>query len=249
MCLIEAAERLARAVSTLSFAPPVAYVYNPLAYAASSHAAYLQRFAGTGPKRALLLGMNPGPFGMAQTGIPFGDIETVRDWLQIDVCNDPPGSVHPQRPVLGLECSRVEVSGQRLWGAIRQRFGTPERFFRHYFVANYCPLAFVEDSGRNRTPDKLPATEREPLFAVCDEHLRSVVAALQPAWVIGVGAFAEKRAAKALAGQGIGIGRITHPSPANPAANRGWAEVAARELTALLGPGAWDSDAEEGDRA
>ena len=64
---------LARDVQTLDFSGPVTHVYNPLEYARAPHEAYLERW-GRGPKRVVLLGMNPGPFGMAQTGVPFGDV-------------------------------------------------------------------------------------------------------------------------------------------------------------------------------
>src|SRR5688572_32536315 len=95
--------------------------------------------------------MNPGPFGMAQTGVPFGDVAMVRDWLGIVAAVAKPRDEHPKRPVLGFECQRSEVSGARLWGWARARFGTPQRFFERFFVANYCPLAFMESSGANRT--------------------------------------------------------------------------------------------------
>jgi single-strand selective monofunctional uracil DNA glycosylase len=141
--------------------------------------------------------------------------------------------VHPKRPVRGFACARSEVSGQRLWGWARARYGSPERFFARFFVANYCPLAFLEASGRNRTPDKLSAAEREPLYRACDTALRHSLEVLAPRLVVGVGHFAEARARDALAGTGIAIGRIPHPSPASPAANRGWAAQAERALGAL----------------
>ena len=82
--LVAAARRLGRRVARLRFGAPVSYVYNPLGYARMPHEAYLERF-GSGPKRVVFLGMNPGPFGMAQTGVPFGAVEPVRDWLRIPV--------------------------------------------------------------------------------------------------------------------------------------------------------------------
>ena len=116
------------------------------------------------------------------------------------------------------------MSGARIWGWARRTFGTPERFFARFFVFNYCPLVFMEASGRNLTPDKLPRAERDPLFAVCDRALRRSIEIWKPEWVIGVGAFAEGRAKEALAGTGISVGRILHPSPASPLANNGWAQ-------------------------
>lgn len=230
--LIAASRELTKALSAIPFAPPVAFVYNPLRYARQSHEEYLGRFGETA-KRVVFLGMNPGPWGMAQTGVPFGDVQTVRDWLRIPVHIAPPSGQHPSRPVLGLSCPRVEVSGKRFWGLMRARFGEPEEFFRDHFVANYCPLLFLETSGKNRTPDKLPAPERRALLAACDRHLVKLVRALRPAWLVGVGGFAASRIASVIASLGMPELRgasIPHPSPANPRANAGWEPLALRAL-------------------
>ena len=229
--LIAAAQRLSQAVDRLDFAPPVSHVYNPLDYAWAPHEAYLRRF-GNGHKRIIFLGMNPGPFGMVQCGVPFGEIAAARDWMGIEAPVGKPAQENPKRPIEGFACQRSEVSGRRLWGLFQQRFGTAKSFFAEHFVANYCPLAFF-DQGRNLTPDKLPAAEADPLYAVCDEHLRDMVRALEPEWLIGIGAFAQERARIALAGMEIRIGKVLHPSPANPAANRGWAEAATRQMVEL----------------
>ncbi|MHC5067192.1 MAG: uracil-DNA glycosylase family protein [Planctomycetota bacterium] len=230
---ITAARRLADHVDALTFADPVCHVYNPLRYAWAPHHAYLKRFAA-GHKRTLFLGMNPGPFGMAQTGVPFGEVAAVRDWIGIDGAVGQPANEHPKRPITGFACARSEVSGRRLWGAFAERFTTADAFFADHFVANYCPLVFMSASGANITPDKLPPAERAPLFAACDEHLRALVTALQPTWVIGVGAFAETRSREALADHpDLHISRILHPSPASPAANRGWAAAASKQLIDL----------------
>jgi len=232
MPLSKISRDLAREVDRLRFGAPITHVYNPLAYARAPHEAYLKKW-GKAPKAVLLVGMNPGPFGMAQTGVPFGDVAMVRDWLGITGAVSQPGSEHPRRPVTGFACTRSEVSGTRLWGFARDAFGTPARFFERFFVANYCPLVFIEESGRNFTPDKLPAAERDPLFTVCDEALRRTVAALEPRFVIGVGAFATARARAALTGFSGVIGTVLHPSPASPKANRGWGRMARAELVAL----------------
>jgi single-strand selective monofunctional uracil DNA glycosylase len=233
--LIAAAQKLSGNVGRMKFSPPVTHVYNPLEYAWAAHALYLRRFGGS-RKRIVFLGMNPGPFGMAQCGIPFGEIATVRDWMGLIAPIDKPANENPKRPIEGFACARSEVSGRRLWGLFRERFGTAEAFFAEHFVANYCPLAFF-DAGRNLTPDKLPAREAGPLYAACDEHLRELVAALNPDWVVGVGGFAEARAALALQGTKTRIGKVLHPSPASPAANRGWADAATRQL---VDQGIWD---------
>lgn len=209
-----------------------AYVYNPLTYARIPHEKYLEKF-GEGTKRVLLLGMNPGPFGMAQTGVPFGDVTWVRDWMGITGTVRAPVRLHPKRPVWGFDCPRSEVSGTRLWAFARDHFATAEAFFADFFVVNYCPLVFMEESGRNLTPDKLAAHLRVPLFAACDRALRRTVQLLEPEWVLGVGGFAQKRAVQALGGHSARIGTILHPSPASPAANRGWAGAVAGQMAQL----------------
>jgi len=231
--LVDVSRALSAQCDALRF-PSVAYVYNPLAYARVPQERYLERF-GSGRKEAVFVGMNPGPFGMAQTGVPFGDIAMVRDFLGIEGPVGAPPRVHPKRPIDGFACKRSEVSGTRLWGWAKSRFVTADAFAERFFVWNYCPLVFMEESSANRTPDKLPAAEREPLFEACDEALRAVVAAMQPRLVIGVGAWAKSRAEAALAGAdaGVAFGSILHPSPASPRANRGWAAQAEQDLAAL----------------
>lgn len=227
-----AARQVSRALEGLSFAPPVTHVYDPLDYARAGHRAYVERFAST-TKKVIFLGMNPGPFGMAQTGVPFGEVAHVRDWMGIEEKIGRPAIEHPRRPVRGFACTRSEVSGARLWGAVAAHWKTPDRFFADHFVINYCPLLFVEDSGRNRTPDKLRPSEREPVFEACDRHLRRLVTILEPEWLIGVGAFATSRARRVLGEDGPRIASLLHPSPANPRANRGWREAAEKELRSL----------------
>ncbi len=230
--LVQLSRALNRAVGKLSFSEPVTHVYNPLEYARRPHELYLERF-GASPKEVLLVGMNPGPFGMAQTGIPFGDVGFVRDWMGIEAKVDRPKAEHPKRPVLGFDCGRSEVSGSRLWGWARDTYGAREVFFERYFVANYCPLVFMEQSGRNRVPEKLPKAEREPLFAACDAALRRTVEHLQPKFVVGVGKFAEKKAKQVVGDLDIVVGSVPHPSPASPLANRGWAPLMTEALTDL----------------
>ena len=203
-------------------------VYNPLVYAWAVHEQYLQRFA-QGPKRILFLGMNPGPFGMAQCGVPFGEIASARDWLGLDGPIGRPPHEHPKRPVTGWACRRSEVSGKRLWGLFAARFATPSAFFADHLVVNWCPLAFIGASGANVTPDKLPAAELAPLQAACDAHLAGLLQATGAEVVVGIGKVA---AAAALRAGAPRVVDILHPSPANPAAHHDWAGSATRSLVA-----------------
>ena len=237
--MIRAARELCAAIERMKFKTPVSHSYNPLDYAWSAHEAYLREY-GDSLKRVVFLGMNPGPYGMVQTGVPFGEINAVRDWMKIEERIGRPHREHPRRRVEGFGCERSEVSGKRLWGLFAERFGVADNFFADSFVANYCPLAFLEHSGRNRTPDKLPPAERNALFAICDQHLRDLVCILQPEWLIGIGNFATKQAARLFPANQPRIGCIQHPSPACPSSNNDWAATATKQLEHL---GVWSRDA------
>lgn len=238
--LIEIAQKMVRDLRGLKFSEPVHTVYNPLEYAWPAHEQYLARYA-SGPKRVLFLGMNPGPWGMAQTGVPFGEVQAVREFLKIDAAIGKPVLEHPKRPIEGLGCNRSEVSGKRMWGLFQERFGTPKAFFAQHFVTNYCPLVFMDQGARNLTPDKLPAREMGPLSEHCDRHLAEMIQILKPRFLVGVGQFAEMCLTRVCKNSGIGLGdgsgekgvkilRILHPSPASPAANRGWSPAVEKTL-------------------
>lgn len=237
--MIASSLRLSEALHDLQFSPPVSHVYNPLEYARAPHEVYLSRY-GAGEKRVLFLGMNPGPFGMAQTGVPFGEIAAIRDWMGIEENVGRPEHEHPKRPIQGFACPKSEVSGRRLWGLFAERFPKAADFFADHYVANYCPLVWMSVTGANLTPDKISAAEMAPVEDACLNHLAEMIQLLKPSCLIGVGAFAEERLRRAAtrAGGEFTIGRILHPSPASPAANRGWAEAATKQLVAQ---GVWES--------
>jgi len=232
MNLDEINDALLKELRKLRFGPPVTHVYNPLEYARKAYDSYLHCYAGS-PREVVLLGMNPGPWGMAQTGVPFGEVQAVREWLKISSPINVPANTHPKRPVDGFNCRRSEVSGRRLWDWARKTFQTPDRFFARFFVANYCPLMFLEASGRNRTPNTLPKAELKPLLAACDRALRQTVEWIEPRYVVGVGEFAARQARTVLTGLDVSVGRITHPSPANPKANQGWEALVEKEFSAM----------------
>jgi len=238
--LLTSARELSQTLATLRFASPIAHVYDPLQYAWAGYEAYVTRYGAT-RKRVVLLGMNPGPFGMMQTGVPFGEVAAVRDWMGLRAHIERPAREHPKRPIEGFDCARSEVSGRRLWGWAALRFGPAKAFFDDWFVLNYCPLVFLEASGRNFTPDKLPAAQRSAVTQACDAHLAAALSALRPEWAIGVGAFAERCLRGVLEGDRVDsaftrtvqVAQILHPSPASPAANRGWSDAVDRALAQL----------------
>ena len=195
--------------------------YNPLEYAWDAHEAYLKRMGSSGA-RTVVLGMNPGPHGMGQMGIPFAATSMVRDLLDITgISVNQPEVADPRRPVIGLEYPREEVSGTRLWGLLSERYGNAEAIASNVFLVNHCPLMlFTGPRATNITPDKVAGPTAHALLERCDEHLREVVGVLDAKRVIGVGKFAESRAKAALADYSVEILGCWHPSPASPLANR-----------------------------
>ena len=197
----------------------IEYVTNPLDYAWEYHQSYLSQYGGLGAK-TLLLGMNPGPFGMAQCGVPFGATEIAKKFLKISgTIRDPIGR-HPKRPIEGLDFQRQEVSGTRLWGLLKDIWKDPVTIHQNVFLVNHCPLLLLGESGRNITPANISGPTVKKLLKLCDEHLKEVVECLGITRIIGVGKYAEKRAKIAFSGTDIEITTCWHPSPASPLSNR-----------------------------
>jgi single-strand selective monofunctional uracil DNA glycosylase len=233
--LIDAADELRSELRNLSFSEPVSHTYHPLDYAWEAHCSYLANY-GSSTKKVLFLGMNPGPFGMTQTGIPFGEIAAVRDWMKIECAIQQPEKIHPKRPIEGFQCQKSEVSGKRLWGLFSSIYPNANDFFQHHFVANYCPLVWMSATGANITPDKIHTSEIKHVEASCLKHLKKLIAILQPKFLIGVGAYAEQRMQQTSINKSDKVGKILHPSPASPAANRDWVGTATKQLKDL---GVW----------
>lgn len=230
MDILEKSKQLSYHLQSISLPEQIGFAYHPLDYAWKVYEAYVKQFA-QGKKKILYLGMNPGPFGMAQTGIPFGEVQAVKNFLGLNeqFPIHSPVQFHPKKPVLGWSCKRSEVSGKRLWGWLKDRYQTAERCFEENFVLNYCPVLFLKDTGCNLTPQDLPKNSLHAILEACDEHLRDWVNYLQVEHVIGVGQFAADRARNALSD--VPIHTLLHPSPANPHANRKpWGETATHQL-------------------
>ncbi|XP_073393183.1 uncharacterized protein [Physcomitrium patens] len=234
--LLKVMDDMASALDPLSFNSSVAFVYNPLHYARKPHEEYVRKYVsylnhrGQG-SRVLACGYEPRSFWNG-SGVPFGDSVLVREFLHISSEVDPPEIMHPKRPIIGLNCPRREVSGQRLWGWAQARFGTASAFLDQFWIHNYCPLLFMESSGKNRTPDKLSKAERASIADVCNVALRAVIDMTKPRLIVGIGKYAGERI-KQCAPPGIQVGDILHPSPANPKANKDWDKQIEAQLRAL----------------
>lgn len=202
-------------------------MYNVLDYAWDAWEQYITQYA-KGTAHTLVLGINPGPHGMVQTGIPFGNISTVQHYLNIqpNIQHDKI-SPHPRRPVLGLTYTREEPSGKLLWGTIQEMYPNPNDFFSDFFVLNYCPLAFFsnDEKASNLTPDKLPKIYQSHIEILCSKHLAQYLVGFQITRILAVGKYTQQIAGKVLEGGGLDIlmpkqkievQYLTHPSPLNP---------------------------------
>ncbi len=227
------ADRWNAELAKLCFEPPACWVYNPWNYAREGRQGYFGLLSSQ--PRVFMMGMNPGPWGMAQNGVPFGEREMVLDWLGLSPRVGTPESEHPQRRVKGMQCERKEVSGSRVWGLMRDRFGTAEQFFTDHVILPYCPLMWLKASGANLPPNVLPVAERRPLEDLCDRYLDACLAWMQPEHLVAIGVYAEE-ALQRVRPQAT-ITRILHPSPASPAANRDWAGQVTRTMVAA---GIWE---------
>ena len=198
------------------------YAYNPLDYAWKPHKVYLEKYGGLGAK-TIIMGMNPG-HGMGNTGIPFGCPEKVKTYLDItNLKVKQPMKTHPKRKITGLECTKPEISGKRIWGIIEEIYGSPTNAFNEIFVLNHFPLWMFNESGQNITPDKLRKSTTKEIFTACNKYLTDVIQILNCKTIIGVGKYAQKMAKLALYDieiETIIVKEIPHPSPANPLANK-----------------------------
>ena len=181
-----------------------------------------------------MLGMNPGPFGMAQTGVPFGDVAMVRDFVGIT------GRVGKaaarasaaagdglRLPPLGGERHAVLGLGARPFRDARSGSSTAPS---SRTGARSCSW---RSRARNRPPDKLRAGERAQLFAACDDALVADRGGARGRRSSSASAASPSSARETALGGDVEIGRILHPSPASPAANANWAGLVDAELRAL----------------
>ncbi|XP_071451729.1 single-strand selective monofunctional uracil DNA glycosylase-like isoform X1 [Hetaerina americana] len=210
---------LSNCLNDLKFTSPVSYVYNPLDYAFHLHSMFVKKYCDS-TKRLLFLGMNPGPWGMAQTGIPFGEVSMVRDWFELNAVVGRPLREHPQRLVRGLSCHRSETSGRRFWGLLRRICSTPECALANAVVYNHCPLLLLSESGRNITPAELKKEQLDLIRKPCDAALVNVLRLLHVGVIVAIGKYAETRAKFVLREnpdlkEHIMIFYLPHPSPRN----------------------------------
>lgn len=229
--LLSVEQNLAIEVGKITFRSPVEYVYNPLEYAFNIHTMYVEKYCNT-VKKILFLGMNPGPWGMVQTGVPFGEINMVRNWLKISGPVGKPAKEQPSRKVTGFQCTRSEVSGKRLWGLFQELCKSPEKFFKHAYIHNYCPIALMNKKGCNITPAELKGQEVQTLHAACDKALAKAISILKVEIVIGIGGYAEKRAQLVVQSSKLPVKVLCLPHPSPRAVNnKNWSEKATQKLS------------------
>jgi Uracil DNA glycosylase superfamily. len=195
---------------------------NVFSYAIDPFLEYLEK-AERGSVRTLYLGMNPGPYGMYRTGIPFCDFVTKREFLKITASVDETfidvDAVRGEKP----DEKRREVSGMRLWGLFESVYHSPERFFSSSLVLSYSPLIFFRSEGRraNIALSDVKSLDRKRIEKVSDEFLKRYIKELKCDTLVGIGDYAHRALVRCSDGERLL--KIAHPSPANPAANGDWA--------------------------
>ncbi|CAD5118156.1 DgyrCDS6890 [Dimorphilus gyrociliatus] len=227
--------KLCNELASLEYLHPVSFIYNPIDYAAELHCDFISKY-GQNPKKVLFVGMNPGPFGMAQTGVPFGEVKTVKDWFKVEGKIGKPAKECVKRKISGLECQRSEVSGERFWSLFKKLCGTPDNFSKAAYVHNFCPLLFLKESGKNLTPVDLKIDLRKKVNSMCLKSLSEVIKVIEPKWIIGIGKYAKDnidKACKLFDIENVKTAVVMHPSPANPQANKGWENIAIAQLSEI----------------
>jgi len=213
--ILAASDRLSERLAAL---PPVGdlVALDPTRYCRSAWAAYLQMAARLGC--VLVVGMNPGPHGMAQTGVPFTDPWIVDELdLQAPRADVPPADIpavgswrhrsHRARGVLG---SKREESAKRLWPLLREICApyaavgpsadkiaeATRRVCNEVLLVNALPICWLDPAGKNVSAEQVekraPAQVREGLRDLVNEWLQAVADILRPAAVIGVGRWARE---------------------------------------------------------
>ena len=188
LAIIELYKSLNIELDELKFFPPCFYVYNPLSYCFESFKIYFE-YLNTEEEINLFFGINPGPFGMAQTGIPFGDKETVKNYLKIEpkIDIDKIPKQHPKKQILGLEVKRVEKSGRIFWGVIKEFYPEKYDFFKSNFVLNFCPLCFLDEQGRNITPKVLRKEDQIALYKILEIFMLKLFKLIKIKKLIAIG--------------------------------------------------------------
>ncbi|XP_037927861.1 single-strand selective monofunctional uracil DNA glycosylase-like [Teleopsis dalmanni] len=164
----------------------ITHIYNPVEYAADLHCEYLRKYLDR-PKRVVFLAVHPEQNGMAQTGVPFGNVSTVRDMMKLCGEVKQPNRLHPKHPVLGLNCHINEPSGVRFWGLMDKIAGSLDTFSEQCFVHTFCPLLFFNEYGRTIEPCVLPFEIKYPMRDLLVEALCKEMKLVQPEIIVVTG--------------------------------------------------------------
>ena len=168
----------------------VAEPQNPFSFALDPYCQFVHEYLN-GPIDVLFLGINPSPTGMGRNGIPFGDIDSVINYLEITDAQLKDGTKIADLPRGG---KNAEYSGKLLWGLIEELAGPPQNFFDHCFVHNYCPLLFTtHKNGRTKNVTPKDLADKSELEAICDEYLLKTLALLNVRVLVVMGGYLENR--------------------------------------------------------
>jgi len=129
-------------------------VWNPALYALDIYQEYLTKFPPE-PGAILALGLNPGPYGMAQTGIPFTDCRTASGALGMEMTipgKAPDDLISRLKKANGKWRGTYERSSLGMYRFLILAWGDIKTAYRNWFVGNPCPLLFLDPERWNVTP-------------------------------------------------------------------------------------------------
>ena len=203
-------------------------VWNPQLYGLPLYRRFATEHLPTSRGAIVALGLNPGKYGMSQTGIPFTDVTRA---ARVGIAIEPPGLAPASlRPF--LKSYRVERSSASVYNLLDALWGGPAEGWRRLWAVAPCGLLFLEPDGTNVTPADARLARRDDVRELRLRVIRESVEAARPRGVLLLGQDVARVAADALGDVETLV--VDHPVARGPG-RRGpawWAGVVAQAVRA-----------------
>lgn len=118
---------------------------------------FYRKFYDDMNRRHLILGINPGRFGAAVTGVPFTDTKRLQSECGLTV----------------NAAATHEPSATFVYEVIKN-FGGVEKFYGHFYINSICPLGFTKTNEKGRDVNYNYYDSRELTLAVKDFMVTSL---------------------------------------------------------------------------
>ena len=185
-------------------------VWNPQLYGLPLYRRFAAEHLPHARGGIVAFGLNPGKYGMAQTGIPFTDVTRA---ARVGIAIEPPGLAPASlRPF--LKSYRVERSSASVYGLLDEAWGSPREGWRALWAVAPCGLLFLEKDGENVTPADARLARRDDVRELRLRVIRESIAAAKPRGVLLLGQDVARVAAEALAAEDVLV--VDHPVARGP---------------------------------